>query len=612
MISRDLERTCDALIDAWGSWGPSMTPAADRVAYISDRTGRPSVWVQDMPTDDAVPAAVELRFTEDPVTAVSWSADESWLACAVATDGGVRQQVWVVRPDGSDARRIAGSTDVHAEMGPWTRSGHRVVVTIPPVSPGDATYSYLADPATGELHPLAEGDLISVMDVSTEERIIVLRDGQRGRHFCVSVDRVADDHRHLTSKESTGTTESAILRPSPAGAPFPLVAYLVTDVGLDRKQLMVVPMGPAEGHPQPELLATRTDAELEEVDADDAGRLLILVWNVDGATELELLDTTTGSRESITDLPGTVASDVVLSRDGRSVVLSVEGAEQPKALFKFDISSALWTRVTDAPLLDASRLVQPTLERFDSEDGLSITGWLYRGVGDADGRALVWLHGGPEAQERPGFSAQHQAFAAAGISVFALNVRGSSGFGRAFVHADEGEQRDGAFADVRAAAEHLVATGVADARRLGVAGRSYGGYLTLAMLAFFPGIFAAGIDICGMSDLRTFYRDTEPWIASAAYSKYGHPRRDRALLKRLSPLRAASAIEVPLLVVHGERDTNVPIGEARQIVAALERRDRPVEYLEVEGEGHEYRLTSSRRLILKRLLGFAGTALPSD
>ena len=101
-----------------------------------------------------------------------------------------------------------------------------------------------------------------------------------------------------------------------------------------------------------------------------------------------------------------------------------------------------------------------------------------------------------------------------------------------------------------------------------------------------------------MSDLLTFYRDTEPWIAAAAVSKYGDPKRDRTLLRAISPLRFAVNINVPLLVVHGELDTNVPIGEARQIVAALQALRRPVEYLQLDGEGHEYRRADSRlRLI---------------
>ena len=135
-------------------------------------------------------------------------------------------------------------------------------------------------------------------------------------------------------------------------------------------------------------------------------------------------------------------------------------------------------------------------------------------------------------------------------------------------------------------------------------GRSYGGYLTLASLAFSPGVFAAGVDICGMSDLVTFYRDSEPWIAAAAVSKYGHPERDRALLEDISPLASANMIEVPLLVVHGEHDTNVPIGEAHQVVARLRELGRPVEYLELAGEGHVFRRADSRKLLLERMVRF--------
>ncbi|WP_159498976.1 prolyl oligopeptidase family serine peptidase [Microbacterium sp. 18062] len=619
-IPPTLAEHADRLVEAWSSWGPTMTPEADRVAFISDRGGQPSVWVQVVPEEDELPEAVEIAFTDDPVVAVSWSADSAWLACAVATDGGVRQQVWVVRPDGRDARRIAGSEHIHAELGPWTRSGHRVVVTIPPVEPGDETYAYLADPLTGELHALATGQLISVLDLSAEERLAVLRDGRRGRHFCVGVDRLTDTHRHLLPATATGTTESAIIRPAPPGAEHPLTTYLVTDIGRDRRQLVAAPLGHGPddhgmaGEDAAAYIAARPDAELDEIDADDAGGLLVLVWNVAGATELELLDPATGERERIDGLPGTIATDVVMSRDGRSILIAVESAHRPRTLWRFEVVRRRWSRVTTAPAVGVEDLATPSLERFRSEDGLEITGWLYRGhpdaAPDAAGRALVWLHGGPEAQERPGFSAQHQAFVAAGISVFALNVRGSSGFGREFVHADEGSKREGAFADVRAAAAHLVALGIAEPGRIAVGGRSYGGYLTLALLAFSPGVFAAGIDVCGMSDLRTFYRDTEPWIAAAAYPKYGHPTADRRLLKRLSPLREADAIDVPLLVVHGELDTNVPIGEARQIVRALRRRGRPVEYLQLQGEGHEYRRLESRRRLLRRMLAFAASALP--
>ena len=593
------------LVDDWGSWCPTMTPDARRVAFISDRSGTPEVWVQEVVLQGEAPPAERIPLSADPVIAVSWSADSRWLACTVATDGGVRTQVWVVRPDGTDALRVAGDHLEHAEQGPWTRSGHRLVVTFPSPGPGRPTRSYLADPRTARLDPLAEGDLIHVLDISLEERFLILLDGERGRQFCSVVDRLEDTGFPLLPS-GTGSTDVALVRPAPEGEAGPLYVYLASDVGLSRRQLIGLPFGPNGHRGEPRTLAYRDDAELEAVDADDAGDLLLLVWNAAGRSELELYHTGSHERQPITGMPGLVATTPVLSRDGGSVILGVEGPERPRELWHLDTHSRRWTRVTAAPH-PRGRLITPTLETFRGEDDLPLTGWLYRAAGsDA---AVVHLHGGPEAQERPTFSPQHQALAAAGVSVFAVNIRGSSGFGREFVHADDLGGRFDAFADVRAAAHHLVATGVADRRRIGVTGRSYGGYLTLASLAFSPGVFAAGVDVCGMSDLTWFYEETEPWIGAAAVTKYGHPERDRALLEAISPLRQADAIDVPLLVVHGELDTNVPIGEARRIVEALTELERPVEYLELTGEGHEYRRASSRKRLLTDLVRFLASRL---
>jgi dipeptidyl aminopeptidase/acylaminoacyl peptidase len=263
--------------------------------------------------------------------------------------------------------------------------------------------------------------------------------------------------------------------------------------------------------------------------------------------------------------------------------------------------------------MDNRQLVTPTLERFESHDGLSISGWLYRPPnGVPGGPAVVSVHGGPEGQERPDFHAQHQLLAAAGIVVLAPNIRGSSGFGRAFVHADDRYGRLDAIADVVVAAAWLADQGLADRRRIAVVGRSYGGYAVLMALTNFPGAFASGADICGMSDLTTFYRDTEPWIAKAAVTKYGDPEQDAGLLASLSPLRRVDRIRVPLLVVHGELDTNVPVNESHQLVAALGADGGDVEYLELIGEGHEYRRAASRRLLLATLARFLARTLAVD
>ena len=211
----------EELVAAWGSWSPTMTPDARRVAFISDRSGVPQLYLQDVVLDGALPPARHIPVSEDPVVSVNWAADAGWLACAVATDGGVRTQVWVVRPDGTEARRIAGDALEHAELGPWTRSGHRVVVTFPSPGPGRTSRSCFADPRTGRLDPLADGDLIHLLDVSLEERFLILLDGERGKQFCSVVDRLEDDHSPLLPS-GTGSTDVALVRPAPDGESGPL------------------------------------------------------------------------------------------------------------------------------------------------------------------------------------------------------------------------------------------------------------------------------------------------------------------------------------------------------------------------------------------------------
>lgn len=601
----------EALIGAWGSWDPALSPVGDRVAFISDRRGGPELWVQHVPAGDGdpvAPAAV-LPVTDEPVTSVAWSADGAWLACTTATGGGVRTQVWAVRPDGTGVRHLAGGEHQHATLGPWTRSGHRLAVTTVGAHAGDDHYCEVVDPETGRRQPLARGRLIEVLDLSVDERFVLLRHGPRGARLCVILDRTNDaDHPLLTYPE-TGSTDTGLLRPGPRGEPA-LAAYLISDAGLARPELVAVPVGPGGRRGEAGRLAARPDGGLELLDADDAGRLLVLGWNVVGRSIIELLDAATGERRVVGDLPESVVTSAVMARDGRSAALCIEGPSTPRRLWRLDTSDLSLRPMSDLPPLPDREPVVPTLVAFEAYDGLPLTGWLYRAPGaPGPGPVLVSLHGGPEAQERPVFNPQHQAVVGAGISVFAPNVRGSSGFGRAFAHADDRFGRYEAIGDVAASVAHLITAGIADPSVVAVGGRSYGGYLTLAALARFPPLFAAGIDICGMSDLTTFFRDTEPWIAAASVSKYGDPVKDRTLLRELSPLAGAARIAAPVLVVHGEHDTNVPRNEATQIVAALRSAGRPVEYLELEGEGHEYRQASSRLVLLRTMVRFLAGAL---
>jgi fermentation-respiration switch protein FrsA (DUF1100 family) len=625
-----LEQQARDLLSLGGSWGATLSPDGTRTAYLSDRNGWPQVWVQTIPLGDADAPSSDTQDSDaqdsdaqgsdarvldlgaDPVVQVRWSSDGEWLACAVAPGGGVRTHAWAVRPNGTDARLLAGEDGEHVALGPWSPRGSHLVISDSAEKPDADEFCELVEPVTGSRRELARGHMVSVLDISATERFALLRDGPRGARYCVLLDRANDQDHPLLPYPKTGSTDAGLLRPPPERVSVAdddsVVAYLISDTGHPRPSLIAVGIR-ADGQRGPVgTLAARSDADLELLHASVDGRVLVLVWNVDGRSELQILDAATGLRTHAAATPGSVVSSCEMSRDGDAVLCTVESPTEPREIWRLDVAADRWTRITrsnDAAPGALDDLVAPTLEHFVSHDGLPLQGLLYRGAGDPEGRALIWFHGGPEAQERPTFSPLFQTIARSGISVFAPNVRGSSGYGRAFGHADDLGGRYSAIDDVAMCVSHLVEIGVARRNRVVCSGRSYGGYLTLAALVRYPRLFAGGIDICGMSDLLTFYRDTEPWIAASAASKYGDPVRDAALLADLSPLRRIEQVQAPLLVIHGELDTNVPFSEATQVVAALTALGKPVQLLSFPDEGHEYRRVHSRLTQAETILEFS-------
>jgi dipeptidyl aminopeptidase/acylaminoacyl peptidase len=243
--------------------------------------------------------------------------------------------------------------------------------------------------------------------------------------------------------------------------------------------------------------------------------------------------------------------------------------------------------------VDLAKLVRPELVRFPAHDSLELSGWFYRPAGAGPFPTVLSFHGGPEGQERPSFNSQYQALLARGIAVFAPNVRGSSGFGKKFVNLDNGALRVNGVRDIEACVAAAVKAG-ADAKRLGIMGGSYGGYMVLAGLTEYPQLFAAGADLFGVVNFETFFKHTEPWMAAISKIEYGDPDTEAEMLRRLSPIHKVDRVTAPTIVLHGANDTNVPVVEAEQVVESLKKRNVPVEYVLFPDEGHGWRKTPNR------------------
>ena len=233
--------------------------------------------------------------------------------------------------------------------------------------------------------------------------------------------------------------------------------------------------------------------------------------------------------------------------------------------------------------------------RYPSSDGLEIPAFLTlpKGVPAKGLPAIVVPHGGPWARDGWGFNNLAQFLANRGYAVLQPNFRGSTGYGKKFLNAGNKQWGDKMQDDVTWGVKYLVAQGIADPKRVGIMGGSYGGYTTLAGVAFTPDLYSAAVDIVGPSNLITLLDSIPPyWEAGRItfYERMGDPRNPegKAQLVRQSPLNSASKIKTPLLVAQGANDPRVKKAEAEQIVIALRDRGFPVEYILAPDEGHGF------------------------
>lgn len=601
--ARDLDALVSSMTEIELCRSPSFSPDASRVAYVSDASGMPQVWIA--PTEGGTP--VPVTRIHDPVERVMWSPCDEWLAFNAAPGGGMNKQLYVVRADGSGLRRLTDGGRENNFMGVWTPDGRALTMSSNRrmFSAGDA---YLVDVATGKQRRVVKNrGLGGFIDVTRDGRYALLyRLIHRGNDNLFLVDLKRKQEILLTPHEGPGSFNGKF---SADGR----VVYLQSNKDRDRMAFARVEIGAYNQPGEIEVLAARDDAVLESFDLNYQGTLAALVWNVAGRNELEFFDLATNRlKPAPAALPAEIVSSLSFSKDGRRLVMSAQGAATPSAVWVLDLLTGDYKQLTGRahPRVWPSELIHPQLLRFSAHDQVELSGWLYRPQGQTrPGAVVLSFHGGPEAQERPDFNATYQALLACGINVFAPNIRGSAGFGKRFVNLDNGPLRLDAIRDVKTCADYVVERGIADPERLGIMGASYGGYLALAGLTEFPELFAAGADISGIVNFETFLAHTEPWMAAISRIKYGDPKTERELLRRLSPIHKIDCLIAPTIIFHGAHDTNVPVREAEQVVDSLKKRGVPFEYILFPDEGHGLTKTSNRVRAVKALVGWFGAHL---
>ncbi len=532
----------------FGAWWPAKP---DTLLFVRDTGGNERAQLYRLD-----PGAKEPVLLTDP------ARRHQFLALNRARD---RMLIGSTDVDQAGVRRENPTLDVTL-LDPLDPAGARKLATLPGTGWGDFSYSFDgARLAMTEFRSVTES-IVWVLDLSTGERRRVLPG--------------PDDD----PKRTIASTQLAFSRDGRG-------LFLTTDRDGEFQRASYLDL--ATGR----LEAFGPDTwDIEELVLSRDGRTLAMVVNEAGAGVLRLFDADTRRELPRPDVPIGTVSGVQWHADSTALAFNLDSSRSPGDVYVLELAGNRVARWTDTKVegLDASRFAVQSPIEWTSFDGRTITGFIARPPADRfRGRrpVMIRIHGGPEAQARPGFLGRWNYYInELGIAIVEPNVRGSIGYGKSFVSLDNGMKREDSVRDIGALLDWIAAQPDLDPSRVVVAGGSYGGYMALAVATAYSDRIAGAIDVVGIANFVTFLERTETYRRDLRRVEYGDERDPamRAFLEKISPVNNAAKIGKPLFVVHGRNDPRVPYTEAEQIVETVRSQGAPVWYLLAANEGHGF------------------------
>jgi dipeptidyl aminopeptidase/acylaminoacyl peptidase len=579
--------------------GAQISPDGKFIAFVKPLKGTRNVWVKRTtdPFDSAKPLTAD---TTRPIPAYFWSRDGKYILFIQDKAGDENYLVYAVNPADSPA---AGQ-DVPAARNLTNLKGVRAEIVAVPRSDPDAIYVGLND------RDKAWHDLYKVR-ISTGERTLVRQNTDRiaGWTFDLKdqlrlATRVADngdtevlrvDDKAFTKIYSCNVFEQCgPVRYHKDGRRV----YFETNKGAGVDLVKLELFDPATGKEEPVESDPLNRVDLGDVSFSEATDDLIATIYEDERTRIYWKDKAFEADYKLVQqkFPGKDIEFASTSKDERWFLVHIGSDTEPGETYLFDRQTKQLTfqyRITEK--LNRNDLATMKPIRYKSSDGLEIPAFLTlpKGVTPKDLPLVVFPHGGPWARDSWGFDTFSQFWSNRGYAVLQPNFRGSTGYGKKFIDAGNKQWGDKMQDDITWGVKYLIAQGIADPKKVGIMGGSYGGYATLAGVTFTPDLYAAAVDYVGPSNLNTLLETIPPyWEAGRQlfYQRMGDPTtpEGKAQLDRQSPLNSANKIKTPLLVVQGANDPRVNKREADQIVIALRDRGFPVEYIVAPDEGHGF------------------------
>ena len=578
--------------------GATFSFDGSKILVSSDQTGVFNAYAIPVAGGDPVQLT---RATDTAITVRSWFPHDDRFLYLQDQGGNERTHLFVQDPAGK-AIDLTPGEDVKAEFHGWAHDDRSFFVQTNERNKKFFDYYEYATDGYERTMIFQNDAGYQFGAMSRDERwIAFLKPNTTNDDDVYVFDRQTQETSHLTPH--TGDVSHRVESFAPDGKSV----YLSTDDGAEFKYLVKVDLAT-----HARTVVEKPDWDVSAASFSKSGKYMVVSVNQDARTTIGVTDLGTGKRVALPKLPAGDLTSLRIARDDSRIAFYLNGSRQPSNLFVCDLGAGAATQLTQnaSPRIDPKWLVDAEVTRFASYDGVPIPGILYKPhrVSDqAKAPALVWVHGGPGGQTRVNYSGLIQYLVNHGYVVYGINNRGSSGYGKSFHKMDDRKHGEADLDDCVASKKHLAGLGYVDPNRIGIIGGSYGGYMTLAALAFRPQEFVMGVDIFGVSNwVRTLESIPAWWEAErkSLYTELGDPAADGERLRRISPLFHAKNIQRPLIVLQGANDPRVLKVESDEIVAAARANGVEVNYMVFDDEGHGFRNKKNQLAGYKAILDF--------
>jgi len=602
----DIER----YLNVRSAYGPSFGPNGDRLCFRLNTTGTPQLWSLSSPGG----WPDQHTFFEERVTFADYSPERDEIVFGKDTGGNERVQFHRLDLADGTITELTQHHDAKHRWGGWSHDGERFAFTS---NRRDESvfdvYVQDRDAVGNEARLVYEGDgWLSLAGWSPDDSRLIVHQAYSGYDGDLYIlDIETGERDHLTPHDGT------VRYNSPSWGPDGENIYLVTDRETDTLRLERLAVDTGEFSVVETERRDHTDDEwnVGGLAVDEDSRRLVYGRNVEGYTEWTAGELVAPDRIDPfpdPDLPRSVSGGVSFGPDGDRFAVTVTGDTENANVYVVDTRSGEVERWTDAPTagIPPETFVDSELVHYPTFDGREIPAFFSlpeTDTGSGETPVIVDIHGGPESQRRPSFNSVKQYLLANGYAVFEPNVRGSSGYGKAYAALDDVEKRMDSVTDLKAAVEWLHDHPAVDPDRIVAMGGSYGGFMVLAALTEYPELWAAGVDIVGIANFVTFLENTGEWRRELREAEYGSLAADREFLVSISPINRVEAIDAPLFVLHGANDPRVPVDEAEQIAEEAREQGVPVEKLVFDDEGHGITKLENRTEAYQAIVDFLST-----